>query len=268
MVTNGLSTESLHCFHLGNLVSYFASGETDFMRCTECGLVLRNPMPTLEQLDRIYADMYETERISHAQTCQESGGFALQRYASSIGRAMRGSTGRVLDFGSGSGALVQLLRESKIDAIGVERSAQARQYCAEQRGFNLFADIDQLEDASVDCVTMIEVIEHLPDPSAALEQLRPKLRPGGRLFLTTPNRRSLRARVEGGYWREAVKKFHVVLFDASSLKRLLVDSGFVAVTRNYFSPVQRAGAMRYILSRAQQTLGLAGSLCFTARRGE
>jgi 2-polyprenyl-3-methyl-5-hydroxy-6-metoxy-1,4-benzoquinol methylase len=43
------------------------------------------------------------------------------------------------------------------------------------------------QDASFDTVISCETIEHVPDPSKAVSELSRVLRPGGRLFLTTPN---------------------------------------------------------------------------------
>jgi 2-polyprenyl-3-methyl-5-hydroxy-6-metoxy-1,4-benzoquinol methylase len=50
-------------------------------------------------------------------------------------------------------------------------------------------DIQQLNipDASYDTVISCETIEHVPDPARAVQELARVLRPGGRLFLTTPN---------------------------------------------------------------------------------
>jgi len=44
-----------------------------------------------------------------------------------------------------------------------------------------------LAPESVDTAICCETLEHLPDPQAALRELARVLRPGGRLFLTTPN---------------------------------------------------------------------------------
>lgn len=44
-----------------------------------------------------------------------------------------------------------------------------------------------LPAASVDTVICCETIEHVPDPQSAVRELARVLRPGGRLYLTTPN---------------------------------------------------------------------------------
>ena len=50
-------------------------------------------------------------------------------------------------------------------------------------------DIQRIEhaDNSFDTVISCETIEHVPDPALAVCELARVLRPGGRLFLTTPN---------------------------------------------------------------------------------
>jgi len=54
-----------------------------------------------------------------------------------------------------------------------------------------FADALPFDDASYDCVICTEVLEHCPDPRGALAEVSRVLRPGGRVFLTTPFLRPL-----------------------------------------------------------------------------
>ena len=52
---------------------------------------------------------------------------------------------------------------------------------------DLHGSIDALpvEDASFDVVLCLQVLEHVPDPAAAVRELRRVLRPGGRVLLST-----------------------------------------------------------------------------------
>ena len=53
----------------------------------------------------------------------------------------------------------------------------------------LVASMQQIpvHDAAFDTIISCETIEHVPHPQQAIHELRRVLRPGGRLFLTTPN---------------------------------------------------------------------------------
>lgn len=248
------------------LKPYFAHGETDFHRCTGCGIVMRRPMPTLEELDEVYTRLYQRAQIESGTTDQESGAYALQQYARHLGERYGATVRRVLDYGSGSGELPLLLRRHGLRCDGVESSESARDWCRENRGIELLPSLAGVSSAEYDLVCMIEVIEHLVRPLDDLAQVMRVLHPGGSLFLTTPNRRGLRARIERGHWREAAKRFHVLLFDEESLGSLLVAGGFTRVRRVRFPPVMRCGVAAWTSTRMQQLVGLGGGLCMLAEK--
>lgn len=252
--------------HKSALLTLFERGETDFRICPECGLAFRARFPSLEELDAIYASAYERERIVENATEQESGDYAAEAYGRFLrARVLPGSL-RVLDFGAGTGALTSVLRHYGIEAQGVEFSADARSYCLAERGFALSSDLSTFASDSFDVITMIEVIEHLTDLRSVLVHLWSVLRPGGVLFVTTPNRRSWRALIEDGNWREARKKFHLFLFDDRSIRHHLFASGFEGVQRVWFSPVTRPGLAPWAVCRITQAMRLGGTLCFLARK--
>lgn len=251
------------------LESVFSEGEVDFRRCPTCGLVFREVFPTLNELDEIYRQAYETEKIATGFTNQESGSYAAQKYADFIEKHLVSNPRRekhILDFGAGSGQLVDLLRQRHLQADGMEFAAQARQFCLSKRGFNLIPDISGVPTGQYAFVSMIEVIEHLTELDGTLAELWRVLAPGGILLITTPNRLGFRARIEGGNWREATKKFHLCFFDRKSLQFHLHRAGFVQAKQILFSPVQRPGCKSWLTARLTQSVGLGGTLCMIATK--
>ncbi|WP_168221243.1 bifunctional 2-polyprenyl-6-hydroxyphenol methylase/3-demethylubiquinol 3-O-methyltransferase UbiG [Actinomadura sp. WMMA1423] len=98
---------------------------------------------------------------------------------------------RVLDLGCGGGFLVNELAKRGIAATGVDGSRHVIERARESVGGGSFlhADIGApcvAARASFDVITMIDVIEHLPDPVAALRQAASLAAPGGVIVLLTP----------------------------------------------------------------------------------
>lgn len=103
---------------------------------------------------------------------------------------------RVLDLGAGTGAWVKLLHEHGYVAHAVERDPSAfgvpEVKCL---AADLNAPFARLIAESFDAITSIEVVEHLENPRAFLRECSQLLRPGGLLFLTTPNFENVPARL-------------------------------------------------------------------------
>jgi SAM-dependent methyltransferase len=105
----------------------------------------------------------------------------------------------VLEIGCGRGGLAcwlgtQPYRPAQVVAVDLAASAiRKAQAHAAQRGASAIAwavgDIQALayRDGAFDTVISCETVEHVPDPRRAVHELARVLRPGGRLFLTTPN---------------------------------------------------------------------------------
>jgi 2-polyprenyl-3-methyl-5-hydroxy-6-metoxy-1,4-benzoquinol methylase len=107
---------------------------------------------------------------------------------------------RVLDIGCGRGGFASWLARhpaAPVEVVGCDFSPvaveKARRFAAESAVRNVRFDVadiqrlDQFADDAFDTVFSCETIEHVPDPPLAVRQLARVLKPGGRLFLTTPN---------------------------------------------------------------------------------
>jgi len=107
-------------------------------------------------------------------------------------RRIPGAT-RVLDVGCGAGYGTQYLSATVSDITGTDMSEQALAYAqANYPGIRFVpASGDSLPfaSASFDAVVSFQVIEHIADAKAYVRELHRVIRPGGLLYLTTPNRR-------------------------------------------------------------------------------
>ncbi|MGC4960202.1 class I SAM-dependent methyltransferase [Gordonia sp. DT218] len=82
-----------------------------------------------------------------------------------------------------------------------------------------------LPDESVDIVVNFQVIEHLWDQPAFIAECRRVLRPGGQLFISTPNR------ITFSPGRDTpLNPFHTRELNAAEMTELLTDAGFEVTT--------------------------------------
>jgi len=157
-------------------------------------------------------------------------------------------TNRLLDIGCGAGNLLRAARKSGWDAQGVDVAVNAAKHVREL-GFEVFRG--ELRDAHFpaahfDVITAAELLEHLPDPRAELNEIVRLLRPGGLFWTTTPHACGLAARVLGLKWRCISPPEHLQLFSANGLKSLMRDVGFreIRVQTTGSNPIEIWNAAR------------------------
>jgi SAM-dependent methyltransferase len=97
----------------------------------------------------------------------------------------------IVDIGAGLGHFSILIKKRKGKAIPLDIAAGLVKTLREQFSTAIRADalVLPLGDGKVDHVVSSECIEHTRDPLQAVREMLRVLRPGGRLFLTTPNRK-------------------------------------------------------------------------------
>lgn len=179
-------------------------------RCPVCGVSTTDPWPTETELDRAYSGAYRPESGRFAGL----GDVLLRRARGSLARRLDriAPPGRVLDVGSGDGALLGALRRAGREAVGLER---------QPGGPDVFTSGSDLLSGDWAAVIFWHSLEHLPEPAVALERAAALLGPGGVLIVAVPNSDSLQAKAFGERWFALDLPRHLVHLPAAALLRRL-----------------------------------------------
>ncbi len=168
---------------------------------------------------------------------------------------------RVLDVGCGPGTMIGFLNGAH-DSVGTDLSTRQIDYARHtygSSGARFYAATPARlpeDERHFDAVTLVELIEHL-DPAVVDESIGEaleRLRPGGKLIVTTPNFRSAWPLVEAAINRlsEVTYDFqHINKFHSERLRELLDSHGLVQThTEPYLFAAPFAAAASWRLADA------------------
>ncbi len=207
---------------------HWETGESSWVRCTECSLLLQNPQPVTDDI----IERYDEEYFHYERQNEEAFLNLMHLGLRDIGFDSLGMAGRdeksFLDIGCATGRLAAFLREAGWDAQGVEVCRPAAEF-----GINTHKvpiHIGTLEDAGFeenrfDIVHNSHVIEHINQPDEFMAGIYRILKPGGYYICTTPNALGLQALLFQEKWRSAIPD-HLFLFSRRTLPLLAEKAGF------------------------------------------
>lgn len=97
----------------------------------------------------------------------------------------------LVDIGCGEGHITNIMAQYANKTWGVDKICHALAGDRKFKFQKLANDTYPFDPSSVDCVTLLEVIEHQENPDILLEKIYKILKPKGILVLSTPNLKSL-----------------------------------------------------------------------------
>lgn len=218
---NGTEYEGLYIF-----------GDKKYLRCLSCKLVSVNPLPSDEYLKaraNHWSAEYHMDPIKINQHFSKD--FQLTAYKAILDfiRPYR-KYNRLLDLGCSIGGFLMAAKNDGWQEYGIDVSQSVN--VAIDKGLNAkqghLGDFDYPNDY-FDVITLFDVIEHISDQDKLLKQIYSLLRPGGILFIITPNFGGITSRILKKKWSAVTPEDHVFLFTQQSLANLLTYKGFEVV---------------------------------------
>jgi SAM-dependent methyltransferase len=102
------------------------------------------------------------------------------------------------------------------------------------------SEVDDLPEHSFDCITLSQVLEHIPEPLVLLRRLKRLLKPGRIIVVSVPNIGSIQAKIAGDLWWGLDVPRHLTHFSPESLRRTLEAVGLSIVRMDHFTLQTRA----------------------------
>ena len=179
-------------------------------RCSECTHQFVFPHLSAVELNEVFRDEYFDRdgdwscgvwQMDGAAASYEEAEAYLREEAREVLAQLPSSRERLLvDVGCAGGVFLDEARLAGWSPMGFELNAKMRDE-ARKRGFRVEADAshayyrDYLMHAA-DVVTMMDTLEHIPNPRAVMENVRHWLKPGGTLLIRGPLSNDARADVK------------------------------------------------------------------------
>lgn len=206
----------------------FSKWNHNIVKCRRCGLVYVNPRSFAIEGDDYF-------RGAYLSTIEDNGllkpgiEHIYRGVIQNLSTYLRPS--RLLDVGCAMGHFMVYARQYGWDVRGVECSSYAAAYGREKYALKIYPVCDLREarfpSSHFDACVLIEVAEHLPHPRQTFTEVFRILKPGGVLYVTTPNFGSFRALLRREEWTAVIPTGHLYYFTAASLGRLLELIGFI-----------------------------------------
>lgn len=190
----------------------------NWVRCNRCKLVYANPIPDTKLLEELYT-------LSDQGGYQEEEENICYTYAKYLKKYKRfiGQRRVALDIGAGRGFFLKVLLDFGFDkVVGIEPSKLACDSASTKIApfliNKVFNDKD-FEVATIDFISCLQTLEHIPYPNKLIESFSKLLSKNGIVFCVAHNFNTIPVKILGPR-HPIVNAGHLTLFESSTLVKM------------------------------------------------
>ena len=205
-----------------------------YYQCDNCGLIFQSAKESRAADPEFYAETYR-QIYQSSEEPTEKDLCVQQKRADHLVSLVESRTSlkpvRALDIGASTGILLKSLQRAfGCEVVGVELGDAYRAY-AERSGLKMYPSLEDLaadNPKKFDFVSLVHVLEHLPDPVSTLQHIRHELLSAdGLLLLEVPN----------FYAHDSYELAHLTCFTPHTLRETARQAGYeVSFLENHGQP--------------------------------
>lgn len=226
-----------HCYLCGHSRASVIGTLDEFqmMRCDTCTFSFINRRPVEMEADAIYDEYFSGSNADYGK-CYEGyirenkqkrdRKFHFNRFHKMVlKRLAKHAPGKkLLDIGCAAGFFLQDARDAGWEVTGIDIAKPALDFAKKELDLDVSYGrlVDkQYPDNSFDAITMFDLIEHLYTPLNELKEIHRILKPGGVVFIFTPNVSSIKQKILRGKWYAFKPREHNYYFSIKTLSMML-----------------------------------------------
>jgi len=245
------------CLICSSMPSRLVLNDLSMRKCPHCGLIWR------EEFD-VSIKYYQEKPID------PSSQKIRARVANSGERIdtfkKHADLNNLCDVGTGDGIFLKVLIDRGYrNVVGIEPSERISDFMWKNKLVVKNGTIDDIgavvSEYEIHTVTLLHLLEHLPDPRQSLEMVYGCLQEGDYIVIETPNIHSYSLK-KRRYRHKLIYSEHLFYFNERNIQTLLKQTGFIIVARGSRDFNQRNLSMRESLFR----LGFLGSDSLASKR--
>jgi len=203
-----------------NLINLNKYKHAYLTKCKECKFVFSKIRPSEDELIKHYTNYPSNEVISY---------ITVRRYNELLDQFEEfRKSNNIIDVGCGDGFFLDEAKKRGWNVYGTEYRLESVNKCLE-KGINI--KLGKLTSLHYpidffDIITSFEVIEHINNPSEEIIEFKKILRPGGIVYITTPNFNSMSRYFLGRKWNIIEYPEHLSYYTALTLKNAFQKNNF------------------------------------------